>query len=362
MPLYGPDFSTFGPQQVAWLVDDVSDMDLERPVVERERRKTDGLRHYAEDLPIEPILTESFLSTFHHVLPALASVARGLSHRVATQLAAHPGREIVLVSLIRAGVPPATWVQALLQDTFQRRCVHYAVSIIKGFGLDAEAIDYVLARHLPEDIYFFDGWTASGAIRGELDRSLRQLNVGTTLNRFVALSDPCGLADIRGSRKDALLPSACLNSTSCGMISRSVILLSGDLGPRHGAKFYSTRRDDDLTARIHTHVVGQSHFDSPEETGQVSDTPTLAWEIADRVSRLGGAVPHEVKLGLGESMRVLQRRVPSLLVLDPLYVGTPPGQILQAMAELRSVATVTSDVSPFGAAAIAGSSMPHGVS
>src|SRR3546814_1771870 len=47
-----------------------------------------------------------------------------------------------------------------------------AISIIRGRGIDDNALDYVASRHGTKNAVFVDGWTGKGAIRGELDASL----------------------------------------------------------------------------------------------------------------------------------------------------------------------------------------------
>lgn len=52
-PLTGPGFGSYAPDEVSWLLKDLSHVALEADVAERERRIQAGLAHYAESLPIE---------------------------------------------------------------------------------------------------------------------------------------------------------------------------------------------------------------------------------------------------------------------------------------------------------------------
>ncbi|CAM5469217.1 Phosphoribosyltransferase OS=Streptomyces cyaneofuscatus OX=66883 GN=G3I52_05525 PE=4 SV=1 [Streptomyces cyaneofuscatus] len=52
-PLRGPDFSSYAPEDVGWLLQDLSDTELEAPTEEREEAIQSGGAHYAESLPVE---------------------------------------------------------------------------------------------------------------------------------------------------------------------------------------------------------------------------------------------------------------------------------------------------------------------
>ena len=52
-PLRGPAFSSYAPEEVGWLLQDLSDVTLEAPTEEREEAIQSGGAHYAESLPVE---------------------------------------------------------------------------------------------------------------------------------------------------------------------------------------------------------------------------------------------------------------------------------------------------------------------
>ena len=52
-PLRGPAFGSYPPDEVAWLLTDLSDVALEAPTEEREEAIQSGGAHYAESLPVE---------------------------------------------------------------------------------------------------------------------------------------------------------------------------------------------------------------------------------------------------------------------------------------------------------------------
>lgn len=350
-PLCGPEFSTFSPDAVTWLLDDLSHLALEAPVDEREMRKALGLQHYSDNLPIELPTTESFMAAFQSALPSLAASAASMVQKVARVLAARGRSRLALVSLARAGVPPATWLKESLAVNFGQASAHYAVSIVKDFGLDQRAIEYVLSRHDPQDVFFVDGWTGSGAIRSELSRSLKAMGADPVLDRLVVLCDPAGVADVYGSQDDELLPSACLNATSCGLVSRTVTVRTTG-GVRHGAKFYPDRIAEDMTSVIHEQVSLKllSINRSPDSEEQ-PDLPAKS-RITAAIREHLETPSVKVKWGLGESMRALQRRQPTLLVVDPAQLDRAASRPLMALATERGVPVRTLPISPYGAAAL----------
>src|SRR6185312_13056659 len=52
-PLRGPAFGSYRPEEVGWLLTDLSGVALEAPVEEREEAVQSGGAHYAESLPQE---------------------------------------------------------------------------------------------------------------------------------------------------------------------------------------------------------------------------------------------------------------------------------------------------------------------
>ncbi len=104
---------------------------------------------------------------------------------------------------------------------------HYAVSIVRGRGIDANALRWLAARHDPADVVFVDGWTGKGAITRELTEAIREFESAEGVTGFdpeiAVLADPGSCVRTYGTREDFLIPSACLNSTVSGLISRTVL-------------------------------------------------------------------------------------------------------------------------------------------
>ncbi|MDU9080721.1 tellurite-like stress resistance cysteine protease StiP, partial [Klebsiella pneumoniae] len=75
-----------------------------------------------------------------------ARLAREVSY-LARELARRAGDEpIVLVSLVRAGVPLGVMLHQALR-AMGKQSFHYGISIIRDRGIDAAALDFIESRH-----------------------------------------------------------------------------------------------------------------------------------------------------------------------------------------------------------------------
>ncbi|MGH4028010.1 phosphoribosyltransferase [Actinomycetota bacterium Odt1-20B] len=322
-PLRGPAFSSYEPEDVGWLLQDLSDVTLEAPTEEREEAIQSGGAHYAESLPVEYQPSAQYQELFRAALDASAArVAQAAGVVTETVLAERSPRP-VLVSLARAGTPVGVLMRRWAAHRRGLDLPHYAVSIVRGRGIDANALRWLAAHHDPADVVFVDGWTGKGAITRELAEAIREFEEGGGARGFspdiAVLADPGSCVRTYGTREDYLIPSACLNSTVSGLISRTV--LRADLvGPHdfHGAKFYRELADADVSRDFLAAV--QDRFDEVadavdaqvKEVLSVDRAPTWeGWAAVERISEEYGI--HDVNLvkpGVGETTRVLLRRVP----------------------------------------------------
>ncbi|MFE8937384.1 phosphoribosyltransferase [Streptomyces sp. NPDC007872] len=316
-PLRGPAFSSYAPDEVGWLLQDLSDVELEAPTEEREEAIQSGGAHYAESLPVEYQPSERYQELFHAALESSAArVARAVGTVTETVLAERAGTP-VLVSLARAGTPVGVLMRRWARDRHGLGLPHYAVSIVRGRGIDANALRWLAAHHDPADVVFVDGWTGKGAITRELAEALKDFDGFDP--EVAVLADPGSCVRTYGTREDFLIPSACLNSTVSGLISRTV--LRPDLvGPDdfHGAKFYRELAGSDVSEAFLDAVAAR--FDEVAATVDADVKELLAadrtptwegWAAVERISEEYGI--HDVNLvkpGVGETTRVLLRRVP----------------------------------------------------
>ncbi|MGM0345252.1 phosphoribosyltransferase [Streptomyces sp. Adlamb9] len=322
-PLRGPAFSSYPPEEVGWLLQDLSDVTLEAPTEEREEAIQSGGAHYAESLPVEYQPSAQYQELFHAALDTSAArIARAVGVVTETVLAERSPRP-VLVSLARAGTPVGVLMRRWARFRHGLELPHYAVSIVRGRGIDANALRWLAAHHDPRDVVFVDGWTGKGAITRELARAVEEFEKTEGVSGFdpeiAVLADPGSCVRTYGTREDFLIPSACLNSTVSGLISRTV--LRADLvGPDdfHGAKFYRELAGADVSVAFLDAVearfseVTEDVAEAVKELLAEDRTPTWAgWRAVERISEEYGI--HDVNLvkpGVGETTRVLLRRVP----------------------------------------------------
>jgi hypothetical protein len=325
-------FGSYQRDEVTWLLTDLSHVPLELPTEDREELIQGG-RHYFEMLPVEyqpdPAYTELFRQALRESATRLA-VAVGAVSELVLARTPDPGGP-VLVSLARAGTPIGILMRRWLAARHRLEVPHYTVSIVRGGGIDEVALDYILARHRPEQVRFVDGWTGKGAIAKELAAALEKYSAprpgsAGLDSELAVLADPGHCTTLYGTREDFLIPSACLNSTVSGLVSRTV--LRDDLigpGMFHGAKFYAELAGQDVSAAFLDAVSNEFTGVFADVDAEVSRlvgedrTPTWAGERGLRRIAQEFAITNLnlVKPGVGETTRVLLRRVPWQILVHP---------------------------------------------
>jgi hypothetical protein len=294
-------------------------------VEEKERLIQSGAAHYSEMISEEPRPDPRYLALFEEACipgaPRLARDIRSLTGQILDLVRA--GRinpRITLCSLVRAGVPYGV----LLRRDLARMgadVAHFGVSIIRDKGLDQVAMRRVLSERPAEGIIFVDGWTGKGAIASELERSWGGM---TNLRPVLAvIADPCGRADLCGSREDWLIPSGILGGNVSGLISRSI--LRPDLtGPDayHGYTPLDHLADLDLSQafvdRVDADLARLGDVSAPEDAS--SHRAAAFREEADRVvnliaQRFGIENRNRIKPGIAEATRAVLRRRPDMVLV-----------------------------------------------
>ncbi len=324
------------------------------PTEEKERLIQSGRCHYSEMLPVERVPDTRYLALFHQALRANGErLARDIVRVAAALAAARPSGEIVLVSLARAGTPAGVLLRRTL-TRMGRRSPHYSISIIRGRGIDARALDHVRARHDERGIVFVDGWTGKGAIAGELRHSVAAYNAANGVRvpaTLAVLADLCGSADLAATGEDYLVPSALLNAVVSGLVSRSVLhpALVGT-GDFHACRFYGELRRWDLSRafveRIDRRAARVLRSERPEPTRWTAERRRIlaehSAEFVDWAQRTFQLTdPNRVKPGIGEATRALLRRVPERLLLR-----TPDSPDVRHLVHLAREARVPVEVHP----------------
>ncbi|WP_204332021.1 cysteine protease StiP domain-containing protein [Geodermatophilus sabuli] len=344
-------FGSYPVEDVTWLLTDLSGVALERGTQDREEAIQGGV-HYSEMLPVEYQPDAAYLDLFTAALAQSAdrlATAVGLVGELVWGAAAEHGVPPVLVSLARAGTPVGVLLRRWFLASRGVDVPHYTISIVRGRGIDEVALAHVLDRHPAAAVRFVDGWTGKGAIQRELTEAVagwraRHAEHAALDDRLAVLADPGACTDLYGTRDDFLIPSACLNSTVSGLVSRTV--LRDDLigpGMFHGAKFYAEHADGDVSRLFVDTVAGR--FGSVAGAvaaalpahAAADRSPTWAgWAAVSRIAEEHGIGDvNLVKPGVGETTRVLLRRVPWRVLVHPGRIEDL--RHVRALADARGV-------------------------
>jgi len=292
---------------------------------EKERLIQSGQRHYSEIIGREQLPSADYFSLFEQAVEQNVDCMARDVMRLARHVVAARGNGITLVSFARAGTPVGVLLRRTLARYFGIDAPHYCISIVRDRGVDAVALDFILARHAPETLVFVDGWTGKGVIARELMRSLEAFNLSRRLSipsQLFVLCDLAGQAVAAGSSDDYLIPSAVLNSTVSGLVSRSI--LNEQIGAQdfHGCLLYPEWLAHDRSQWFVDRIAQALH----EQADRYRTEPLPAHEperlkaqsqaLLDRLARTHDiANVHLIKPGIGEATRVMLRRVPRMLLL-----------------------------------------------
>ena len=323
-------FSTYDPADVTLLLKDITGLVEPQPASVRERLIQSGV-HYCEMLPLEYTPSELYMKTYARALELNRSLMARTVAAVAEQIYREKGRQAVLVSLARAGTPIGVLIKRWLRLRRGVDVPHYAISIIRGRGIDRNAMRHILHRHAPSALQFVDGWTGKGAIQRQLNAAMA--DYPGVSGALAVLSDPAGLAGLRGTYDDFLIPSACLNATVSGLLSRT-FLRDDIIGPGdfHGAAFYSELMDEDLTGDFIRSVEACFPDEAVIEPPRPRDDGALG-EVEAIRRAFGIRDINLVKPGIGEATRVLLRRLPWKVLVHSLEDREHLGHLYQLAVE-----------------------------
>lgn len=327
-------FSTYKPQDVTILLKDISGLVKPQSTQERERLIQSG-KHYSEMLPIEYEPSTAYLKTYYDALERYSEITADAVANVSNLIYSDKGKKVVLVSLARAGTSIGILIKHYIEQKYHCEITHYTISIIRGIGIDKNAMNFILSRHSPETLQFVDGWTGKGAIQNQLFESMKDFpNVDGEL---AVLSDPAHITDKYGTREDFLIASSCLNSTVSGLLSRT--FLRGDIIGKddfHGAAFYSELKEKDLTYQFINSVEEKFNFSKifAQKKIAVKDNSGLdeVYKIAENFHINDVNL---IKPGTGETTRVLLRRVPWKILVHSLDDEKNLGHLYQLAKEKK---------------------------
>ncbi|WML46390.1 cysteine protease StiP family protein [Neobacillus sp. PS3-40] len=340
---------TYEQEDVLFLVKDLSDIKLEDSTENREKNIQSG-HHYSESLPIEYQPPKAYVDLFWRTLDDYKEKVALSIGIVAEQIYLLRGERTVLVSLARAGTPVGILIKRYIERKFHVSIPHYSISIIRDKGIDENALHHILSQHPGHHIQFVDGWTGKGAISLQLTKSCEIFKgkYGIQLDDTIAvIADPGHCTTLFGTREDFLIPSACLNSTVSGLVSRTVL---NDkyvgVGEFHGAKFYRELIPMDVS----NEYIDRITLEFPKIHKEAAQIAFKKKSVKIEKDFLGmkdvKKIQEEfqiesinmIKPGVGETTRVLLRRMPwKILMRDP---SSPYVKHILLLAEEKGVEVV----------------------
>ena len=211
------------------------------------------------------------------------------------------------------------------------------------------ALKYILENHAPETLTFLDGWVSQGRITRTLVETLK--NKPEIDSSLYCISDPSGIQNAVATREDILLPSAILNATVSGLISRTVNNPNGF----HFVASYKDQLDLDRSLIFVDTIVkscleNEFDFSDHKVLSFEKQRPLALKQIADFCNEFD-TIEDNIKIGLGEVSRSLLRRVPKMVLVN----SKVPEQTehMYWIAKQRSIQIVSTDmVGPFNAFSI----------
>lgn len=309
--------SSYSKDDVTILLKDITGLVEPLPAEVREKFIQSGT-HYCEMLPLEYKPGEKYFSLYKEALSAFSRETGEAAATAAEKIARRISGDIVLVSLARAGTPVGIIIKRYLNIKYpQRKVFHYTISIIRGRGIDHNAMKYILGRHSAESVCFVDGWTGKGAILNTLRKELSAYP-GVS-SELAVLADPANITSLYGTRSDFLIPSSCLNSTVSGLMSRT-FLRSDIIGENdfHGAAYYEELESEDLSYEFIDTVMSSIDFSRDYSEEKINSDGIQGIDEVKKIQNdFNISDINLIKPGIGETTRVLLRRIPwKILVSD----------------------------------------------
>ncbi len=325
--------SSYTEDDVILLLKDITGLVEPQPTEIREKLIQSG-KHYCEMLPIEYEPSEKYMQAYEEAMKMYSKPTAIAIGRLADQIMKERGKDVVLVSLARAGIPIGILLKRYIRWKYEIEVYHYSISIIRGKGIDTNAMNFLLERHRPEQLLFVDGWIGKGAILKELKKDVAAFS-GVS-SELAVVADPANVTKLCGTHDDILIPSSCLNCTVSGLISRT-FLRDDIIGTNdfHGAVFYEELETKDLSYQFIDQI--QSQFELGNDTSEEISGSNGVEEVINIAQKYNIKDINLIKPGIGETTRVLLRRIPWKVLIGDKYKGDLSLQHIVRLAEEKKV-------------------------
>lgn len=312
--------------------------------------------HYSEMLSPEYEPSEAYLKIFYQAFERnkerFAQDILTLAENISCK------KDIVLISLVRAGTPIGVLLKRTLMEIFQKEVPHYSISIIRDREIDQVALHFIVTQHPEYEPIFVDGWTGKGVINRELKNFIGLFNEIHDMQLSDALyvvSDIAGVAEHASTGDDYLIPSSSLNSTISGLVSRSILndtyIKEGDF---HGCRYYREYAEGDLSLWFIDEMMKMIATLKPSGRPLIQKNHNrhiaIGYYFHILQERYGIKDINHIKPGIGESTRVLLRRVPYIVLVKE--TNSPEVAHLLLLASEKQVQVEEDPTLPFTALAI----------
>ena len=343
---------SYRPEDVTFLLN-IDEIDP-TPVAEKEYLIQSGKKHYSQMISVEHPPTDEQMRHFEYAFEQgaerLASDVQKIGNSLLSRFKNQP---IILVSLVRAGVPLGVLLKHYIEK--HQQCEHYGISIIRDRGIDFAALQAIIEQHGAENIVFVDGWTGKGAICRELTQNLADypalFDAGWEVPRLVTLADLGGYSWLSASCEDWLIPFGMLGSVISGLISRTILkdTIDFDLAKRncfdpnhwHSCLVYQHLAQHDIsvefTDKILNIIQQNPHTDLADWNNHIRlKQQKICLDTIDWISDtyMIKNINH-IKPSIAEATRAVLRRIPEkILIRDP---SNPHVQLLLHFAKEQNI-------------------------
>ena len=304
-----------------FLLKDLTDKIKEITIEEKENLIRSGVS-YSEMISKESIPSEDIKNIFLNILNRDKKLIAYYVAKISEIIYRKKGNKLVIVSLARAGTPYGILIRKYVKLKYKVDIPHYSISIIRGKGIDANALKYILNKNREANIQFVDGWTGKGSITKELNKSIDDFNNKNKTNidnSLAVISDPAKLCKVCGTREDFGIATCCLNSTVSGLISRT-IHNEKYIGKYefHGAKTLYYLKEQDCSQYFIDEInkeFNKINIDYKDLVLEIEDKE-YSVKIVNKIRELYDVNNiNNIKLSVGESARVLLRRDPRVVLV-----------------------------------------------
>jgi len=327
--------TSYTSDDVILLLKDVTGLVEPQSTEERERLIQSG-KHYCEMLPIEYVPTEKYMQVYEEALKTYAKPTASAVGMLSDKIIEQKGRNVVLVSLARAGIPIGILIKRFIKNKYNINVPHYSISIIRGKGIDKNALNFLIDQFGGENLLFVDGWIGKGAILNTLQKELEAFpDVSADI---AVVADPANVTELCGTHEDILIPSSCLNSTISGLVSRTFlrddIIKEDDF---HGAVYYGELKASDLSYQFIDAIEKEFDYTAKNTTAENNPDTKGIDEVKAIADHFGIDDINLIKPGIGEATRVLLRRIPWKLLIDEKYKDASELAHVVRLAEEKNV-------------------------